>query len=138
MIGAGKFGTEAALAMALDGYKVTVLSPGPDMFDPGDIGPHNVTAQTNLYRNHPNFTYHLNTVVKSIAGGKVTYTDKAGAEKSINPDSIVIWLGLKARMEDADNFAGAAAEVHLVGDCTGEKGRINRATRSAFYVASRV
>ena len=45
MIGAGKFGTEAALSMALDGYKVTVLSPGPDMIDPDDIGPHNVTTQ---------------------------------------------------------------------------------------------
>jgi thioredoxin reductase len=137
-IGAGKFGTEAALSMALDGYKVTVLSPGPDMIDPEDIGPHNVTAQTNLYRNHSNFTYHLEAMVKSISGGKVTYTDKDGAEKSIKADSIVLWQGLKARTEDATNFAGAADEVILVGDCTGEKGRINRATRSAFYAASRV
>lgn len=138
MIGAGKIGTEAALSMALDGYEVTVLSPGPDMIDPADIGPHNVTAQTNLYRNHPNFKYFLNTVVKSITGGKVTFTDEKGVENSIQADSIVIWAGLKARTEDADNFAGAAAEVLLVGDCTGERGRINRATRSAFYVASRV
>jgi len=138
MIGSGKIGTEAALSLALDGYKVTVLSAGPDMIEPDDIGPHNVTAQTNLYRNHPNFTYHLNTVVKGITGGKVTYTDKDGAEKSIKADSIVIWSGLKARTEDADNFAGTAGEVIVVGDCTGEKGRINRATRSAFYAASRV
>jgi len=138
MIGAGKFGTEAALSMALDGYKVTVLSPGPDMIDPADIGPHNVTAQTNLYRNHPNFKYYLETTVKDITGGKVTYTDKDGAEKSVQADSIVIWNGLKARTEDADNFAGSADEVLVVGDCTGEKGRINRAIRSAFYAASRV
>ncbi len=138
MIGAGKLGTEAALSMALDGYNVTVLSPGPDMIDPADIGPHNVTAQTNLYRTLPNFTYHLNTVVKSITGGKVTYTDKEGAEKSVKADSIVLWSGLKARTEDADNFAGAADEVLVVGDCTGERGRLNRATRSAFYAASRV
>ena len=137
-IGAGKFGTEAALSMALDGYKVTVLSPGPDMIDPDDIGPHNVTAQTNLYRKHPNFKYFLKTTVKDITGGKVTYTDEKGAENSIQADSIVIWSGLKARTEDATNFAGCADEVILVGDCTGEKGRINRAIRSAFYAASRV
>jgi NADPH-dependent glutamate synthase beta subunit-like oxidoreductase len=137
-IGAGKFGTEAALSMALDGYKVTVLSPGKDMIDPDDIGPHNVTAQTNLYRNHPNFKYFLNTTVKSIGGGKVTYADSKGAENTIQADSIVIWSGLKARTEDATNFAGSADEVILVGDCTGEKGRINRAIRSAFYAASRV
>ena len=138
MIGAGKFGTEAALSMALDGYKVTVLSAGQDMIDPDDIGPHNVTTQTNLYRKHPNFKYFLKTTVKSIAGGKVTYTDEKGAENSIQADSIVIWNGLKARTEDAANFAGSADEVLLVGDCTGEKGRINRAIRSAFFVASRV
>jgi len=137
-IGAGKFGTEAALSMALDGYNVTVLSPGQDMIDPDDIGPHNVTAQTNLYRNHPNFKYFLKTTVKGITGGNVTYTDSKGAENSIQADSIVIWNGLKARTEDAVNFAGSADEVLLVGDCTGEKGRINRAIRSAFFVASRV
>ena len=137
-IGAGKFGTEAALSMALDGYKVTVLSSGPDMIDPDDIGPHNVTTQTKLYRSHPNFKYFLNTTVKDITGGKVTYKDSKGAENSIQADSIVIWSGLKARTEDADNFAEAADEVLLVGDCTGEKGRINRAVRSAFFVASRV
>jgi NADPH-dependent 2,4-dienoyl-CoA reductase/sulfur reductase-like enzyme len=138
MIGAGKFGTEAALSMVLDGHKVTVLSPGPDMVDPGDIGSHNVTNQTNLYRNHPDFKYFLKTTVKGIAGGNVTYADEKGVEKSIQADSIVIWSGLKARTEDADNFAGSANEVLLVGDCTGEKGRINRAIRSAFFVASRI
>jgi 2,4-dienoyl-CoA reductase-like NADH-dependent reductase (Old Yellow Enzyme family)/thioredoxin reductase len=138
VIGAGKFGTEAALSMALDGYKVTVLSPGPDMIDPDDIGPHNVTAQTNLYKSSPNFKYFLNTTVKSISGGKVTYTDAKGAENSIQADSIVIWNGLKARTEDATNFAGSADEVLPVGDCNGDKGRINRAVRSAFFVASRV
>ncbi|MBN1626396.1 MAG: hypothetical protein JW944_07710, partial [Deltaproteobacteria bacterium] len=71
-------------------------------------------------------------------GGKVTYTDKEGADKSIQADSIVLWNGLKARTEDADTFAGSANEVLVVGDCTGEKGRINRAIRSAFYAASRV
>jgi NADPH-dependent 2,4-dienoyl-CoA reductase/sulfur reductase-like enzyme len=138
MIGAGKFGTEAAISMVLDGHKVTVLSPGEEMFDLADIGPHSVTAQTNLYRNHPNCKYFLNTTVKSISGGRVAYTDLSGAENSIHADSIVIWSGLKARTEDADIFSGSAPEVHLLGDCIGDKNRINRAIRSAFYVASQV
>jgi NADPH-dependent 2,4-dienoyl-CoA reductase/sulfur reductase-like enzyme len=137
-IGAGKFGTEAALSLALDGKKVTVLSSTPDMVDPDDLGPHNMTAQTNLYRSHPNFKYYLKTTVKSITGGKVTYTDSKGAENSVAADSIVIWTGLKPRLEDGDAFAGAADEVLCVGDCTGEKGRINRATRNAFFTASRI
>jgi hypothetical protein len=108
------------------------------MIEPDDIGPHNVTAQTNLYKSNPNFKYFLKTTVKSIAGGNVTYTDAKGAENSIQADSIVIWNGLKPRTEDATNFAGSADEVLLVGDCTGDKGRINRAVLSAFFVASRV
>jgi len=108
------------------------------MFDLGDIGPHGVTAQTNLYRNHPNCKYFLNTTVKSISGGKVIFTDSKGAESSIQADSIVIWSGLKARTEDADIFTGSAPEVHLIGDCIGDKNRINRAIRNAFFVASRV
>jgi|WetSurSiteA1Bulk_404760.scaffolds.fasta_scaffold25482_2 hypothetical protein len=120
------------------GKKVAVLAPGQDMIEPDDIGPHNVTAQTNLYRNHPNFKYFLKTTVKSIAGGKVTYIDAKGAENSILADSIVIWTGLKPRLEDADAFAGSADEVLVVGDCTGDKSRMNRATRSAFFAASRI
>jgi pyruvate/2-oxoglutarate dehydrogenase complex dihydrolipoamide dehydrogenase (E3) component len=138
MIGSGKFGTEAALSMALDGHKVTVLASGEEMFDLIDIGPHNVTAQTNIYRNHPNFSYHMKAIPKSITGGKVVYTDENGAEQSVQADSIVLWSGLKARTGDAEKFAGAADEVLLVGDCTGENGRINRTMRNAFYVASRV
>jgi len=139
MIGAGKFGTEAALSMALDGRKVTVLSATEDMIGPEDIGAHNVTAQTSLYRSHSNFKYFLKTTVKSISGGKVTYTDSKGAENSIQADSVVIWSGLKARTEDADNFAGAAPEVLVVGQCSGgDDNRLNRVTRSAFYAASRV
>ena len=138
MIGAGKFGVEAAVSMVLDGHKVTVLAHGEEMFDLGDIGPHGVTAQTNLYRNHPNCKYFLNTTVKSISGGKVIFTDSKGAESSIQADSIVIWSGLKARTEDADIFTGSAPEVHLIGDCIGDKNRINRAIRNAFFVASRV
>ena len=45
MIGAGKFGTEAAIGIAKDGHKVTVLASGKEMIEPEDIGPHNVSNQ---------------------------------------------------------------------------------------------
>jgi len=138
MIGAGKFGTEAAISMVLDGHKVTVLAPGEEMIDPADVGPHNVGKQERIYKNHPDIKYFMKTTVKSIAGGKVIYMDEKGTENSIQADSIVIWSGLKPRTEDAENFAGSADEVLLVGDCTGENGRILKTIRNAFYVASRV
>jgi 2,4-dienoyl-CoA reductase-like NADH-dependent reductase (Old Yellow Enzyme family)/thioredoxin reductase len=138
MIGAGKFGTEAAIGIAKDGHKITVLAPGEEMIDAEDVGPHGVGPQERIYKNHPNFSYIMKTMVKSITGGKVTYTDSKGAENSIQADSIVIWSGLKPRVDEAEKFIGSADEVLLLGDCTGKNGRIRKTIRSAFFVASQI
>jgi len=138
VVGAGKLGVEAALSIALDGHKVTVLSPNGEMYNPADIGAHNVSEQTKLYKSLPNFKYFLNTTVTGITGGKVTYKDKDGATQSIQADSIVLWNGLKPRAEEAASFMACAPEVRVLGDCNGQNGRIISATRNAFIVASRV
>jgi hypothetical protein len=69
LIVAGNFGTEAALSMALDGHKVTVLSPEPDMIDWNHMDSYNVADQMNLYRNASNFKYFLKATVKGITNG---------------------------------------------------------------------
>jgi 2,4-dienoyl-CoA reductase-like NADH-dependent reductase (Old Yellow Enzyme family)/thioredoxin reductase len=138
MIGAGKLGTEAAIGIAKDGHKITVLAPGDEMIDAEDAGPHNVGNQERIYKNHPNLKYFMKTSVKDITGGKVTYTDEKGAENSIQADSIVLWSGLKPRMDEAEKFMGSADEVLILGDCTGACGRIHSTIRSAFFVASQV
>ena len=138
MIGAGKLGTEAAIGIVKYGHKITVLAPGDEMIDAEDAGPHNVGNQERIYKNHPNFKYFMKTTVKSIAGGKVTYTDEKGAENSIQADSIVIWAGVKPRMDEAEKFIGSADEVLMLGDCTGSGGRIHKVIRSAFFIASQV
>jgi len=138
MIGAGKFGTEAAIGMAKDGHMVTVLASGKVMIEPEAVGAHNVSNQEAIYRNHPNFSYFTETTVKSITGGKITYTDSKGVENSIQADSIVIYSGLKPRMDEAEKFVGSAEEVRLLGDCTGQNGTIQKTISSAFFVASRI
>jgi len=138
MIGAGKFGTEAAIGIAKDGHKITVLTSGKEMIEPEAIGAHNVYNQEAIYKNHPNFSYVLQAAVKSITGGKVTYTDSKGAENSIPADSIVIYSGLKPRMDEAEKFIGSADEVLVLGDCTGQNGTIQKSIRSAFFVASQI
>jgi 2,4-dienoyl-CoA reductase-like NADH-dependent reductase (Old Yellow Enzyme family)/thioredoxin reductase len=138
MIGAGKLGTEAAIGIAKDGHKITVLAPGDEMIDAEDVGPHSVGNQERIYKNHPNFKYFMKTTVKSITAGKVAYTDEKGAENSIQADSIVIWSGLKPRMDEAEKFIGSADEVLLLGDCTGKGGRIQKTIRHAFFVTSQV
>jgi thioredoxin reductase len=138
VIGAGKFGTEAALGMAKDGHKVTVLTSGKDMIEPECIGPHNVQNQEDIYKNHPNFSYATEVMVKSITGGKVAYTDSKGVENSVKADSIVIYSGLKPRMDEAEKFIGSADQVLTLGDCTGKNGTLQLAIRSAFFMASQI
>jgi len=138
MLGAGKFGTEAAISMVKDGHKVTVLAPGEEMIDPRDVGPHSVGNQERIYKNHPDFTYHMKTVPKSIDGGTVTYMDEKGTEHSIDADSIVIWSGLRPRSAEAVAFSGSADEVILAGDCTGDTDRLIKTLRSAFFAASQI
>jgi 2,4-dienoyl-CoA reductase-like NADH-dependent reductase (Old Yellow Enzyme family)/thioredoxin reductase len=138
VVGAGQFATEAAICMAKDGHKVTVLAPGKEMIEQKNAGAHNMANQIAIYKNHPNFTYVLETKVKSMTGGKVTYTDAKGVENSVQADSIVAWGGLNPRMDEAEKFIGSADEVLMLGDCTGANGTVQKTIRSAFFVASQV
>jgi hypothetical protein len=94
--------------------------------------------QEGIYKTHPNFSYALNAEVKSVTGGKVTYKDSTGAEKFVQADSVVIWSGLKPRLDEASKFLTCADEVYLMGDCTGKNGHLQKAIRSAFFTASQV
>jgi len=140
VIGAGKYGFECALGLAMDGHKVTNLAFGDRLFEPDFQGPHNMQNQEGIYQSHPNFSYALNVDASSmkVKGGKVTYKDSTGAEKSVKADSVVFWSGLKPRLDEASKFLKCADEVYLMGDCTGKNGHLQLATRSAFFTASQV
>jgi len=138
VIGAGKFGIEAATGMLKDGHKVTVLASGKELVEIENQGAHNMMNQQNIYQNHPDFNYALETTVRSISGGKVVYIDSTGSEKSLQADSIVIWSGLKPRMDEAEKFIGSANDVLFIGDCTGTNGTIQKVMRSTFFIASQV
>jgi len=140
VIGAGKYGFECALGLAMDGHKVTNLAFGDRLFEAEMQGPHNMANQEGIYKGHPNFSYALNVDAGSVKvkGGKVTYKDSTGAEKSAKADSVVFWSGLKPRLDEASKFLKCADEVYLMGDCTGKNGHLQLATRSAFFTASQV
>jgi len=138
VIGAGKFGLEFGVGALLDGHKVTVLALGNQLVEPELRGAHNMSQQEEVYRSSPDFSSALGVTIKDISGGKVTYTDSKGKEKSVTADSIILWKGLRPRMEEAEKFFGTADEVLLVGDCTGRGGTLQRTFRSAFFTASQV
>jgi 2,4-dienoyl-CoA reductase-like NADH-dependent reductase (Old Yellow Enzyme family)/thioredoxin reductase len=138
IVGAGKFAVEAGCGLAKDGHKVTMLASSKELIEPENSGPHNMQNVQAISQFHPNFSSVLEVKVKSITDGKVTYTDAKGAEKSIQADSIVVWSGLKPRMDEAEKFFGSADEVLLAGDCTGKNGSLQKSIRSAFFVASQI
>ena len=138
LIGGGVFGSETGVYLVMEGYKVTALTSEKYMIPPEVIGPHNKANQLNVIERDPNFSYILEATAKSISGGKVTYVDSKGNEKSVQGDSIVIYAGLKPKQDEAMKFSGSAGQVLLLGDCTGENGNLQKAIRSAFFVASQV
>jgi 2,4-dienoyl-CoA reductase-like NADH-dependent reductase (Old Yellow Enzyme family)/thioredoxin reductase len=138
ILGAGKYGMEAATGMLKDGHRVTVLTSASLLIEAENNGAHNMANQKNIYSNHPDFSYALEADIKNVSGGKVTYTDSTGASRSVQADTIVIWSGLKPRMDEAEKFAGAADDVLLLGDCTGRGGSLQKTLRNAFFIASQV
>ena len=144
IIGAGTYGTETGISLAKDGHKVTLLTSrtdrgqGNELIDEEDIGPHNKTNMVDLYQHHPNFSYIMEVTATRISERKVFYKDSTGTDKSIQADSVVIYAGLKPRMDEAMNFQGSAGQVLLLGDCTGQKSTIQKAIRSAFFIASQI
>lgn len=138
MIGAGRIGTETAIGMAKDGHNVTILCPSNELIELEFIGSHNMMNQIAILQNHPDLDFVLQATAKSFSDGKVTYVDSKGDEKTIPADSVVIYAGLKPRMDEAEKFIGSVDQVLLLGDCTGKNGTIQKTIRSAFFVASQV
>jgi thioredoxin reductase len=138
MIGAGRIGTELAIGMAKDGHNVTQICSGKNLIELEFIGAHNMMNQILILQNHPNYDCILEVMPKSISGGKVTYVDADGKEKSIQADSVVVYSGLRPRMDEAEKFFNSATQVLLVGDCTGKSGTVQKTMRSAFFAASQV
>jgi thioredoxin reductase len=94
--------------------------------------------QIGILQNHPNLNFDLEVMIKSITGGKVTYADSQGEEKSIKADSIVIYSGLKPMIDEAGKFFESADQVLFLGHCTGKNNTIQKTIRSAFFMASQV
>jgi 2,4-dienoyl-CoA reductase-like NADH-dependent reductase (Old Yellow Enzyme family)/thioredoxin reductase len=138
LIGAGRIGTECAIGIAKDGHKITQISTGEDLIEQELIGSHNMMNQILILQDHPNYDCVLNAMPKSIDSGKVVYTDSDGKQKSIKADTVIVFSGLKPRMDEAESFFKSATQVLTMGNCTGKNHTIQRAIRTAYFAASQV
>ena len=138
IIGGGTYGSETGIVLAKEGFKVTVLTSNDYLIPATAIGPHNKQNQFWVIERDPNYDYVLEATATRIARGKVFYKDAGGSEKSVDADSVVIYGGLKPRMDEAMKYSDIARQVLLIGDCTGKAGTIQKTIRSAFFAASQV
>ncbi|MBN1627840.1 MAG: FAD-dependent oxidoreductase [Deltaproteobacteria bacterium] len=134
-VGGGLIGTQTGMYLVENGHKVTILASGKQLIEME--GPHQ-GIPTDTYQNMNNFSYILEATATRISEGKVFYKDRAGSEKSIQADSVVIYAGFKPRLDDAMKFSGTAGQFSIIGDCTGEDGTVQMCNRTAFGAASQI
>jgi hypothetical protein len=119
-----------------DGHNITVLAPGDEMIDAKMPAPTMWATREDIQESS-----QLQIFYEDHGQGhcrrKVTYTDEKGAENSIQADSIVIWSGLRPRMDEPKDHR-FGDEVLLLGDCTGSCGRIHKTIRNAFLCVAGV
>jgi 2,4-dienoyl-CoA reductase-like NADH-dependent reductase (Old Yellow Enzyme family)/thioredoxin reductase len=136
LIGGGDIGTETGIFLAKAGHRVTALTSEDEMIKRS--GPHNKDPQIYMYQHMDNLNCIVKATVTHISEGRVNYSDVKGTEKAIQADSVVVYAGLKPKMDEAMKFSGTAPQVLFLGDCTGKAGNVQKAIRSAFFAASQV
>jgi 2-enoate reductase len=134
VIGGGELGVDTGMYLARAGHKTTILTSDNQLMDRG--GPHQGELIQEVYSKLEGFSYILGATATRIAEGKVFYKDASGTEKSLAADSAVAYGGRKPKQDEALKYSGIATQFYIVGDCTGDCGNIQKATRNAFFQAS--
>jgi len=133
VIGGDLIGAETGMYLAETGHRVTVLTAGSELMK--SEGSH---QDIDLYKDMKNFSFITLATVRGISGGKVTYIDSEGSEKSLHADSVVIYAGFTPKTDEALRFSGSAERYFAIGDCREVGGMVRACTRTAFAAASQL
>lgn len=129
--GGGSSGCETALALAMDGCKVTIVEKGAN--DSFAHGMTHITRGMLIALLESNKVTCLGEhVVLSVDDEGVHVGDSQWQEQVLKADFVVDALGLKPT--PSEQYVELIPEVHVIGDC-GRIGNIYRANQSAFDCA---
>jgi pyruvate/2-oxoglutarate dehydrogenase complex dihydrolipoamide dehydrogenase (E3) component len=134
IVGGGLVGCEAALFLAEQSKKVTIIEMLNRIGDPSY--PHYTIPLIEAIDNHPNITYKLQTKCVGVTPKGVRVA-KDGKEEVIAADSVVFLVGQAPELETVEKLRDCATEFHSVGDCV-EPHRIIEATRTGFFSAMNI
>jgi pyruvate/2-oxoglutarate dehydrogenase complex dihydrolipoamide dehydrogenase (E3) component len=133
VIGGGEVGVEAGMVIAATGRDVTVLEMRPELASDATAIHYRSMFQA-AWEAIPTFKGITNAKVAKAEQGYVTYADVAGAEISIQADSIVVAVGMRSKQAEALSFSDCADRVRFVGDCVAPAS-IQQALRAAYAAA---
>jgi 2,4-dienoyl-CoA reductase-like NADH-dependent reductase (Old Yellow Enzyme family)/siroheme synthase (precorrin-2 oxidase/ferrochelatase) len=131
IVGAGAVGLEAAVELAKDGKKVTVLEMA-DTHGLTDVG--GLAGGGEILKWCGEYGVDIKYNARLLSVGDNTAKYALGGETLTLPfDAVLLAAGMTALFDEAEAFRASApnTEVYLVGDCR-EPGDIRDATRSAF------
>ena len=131
IIGGGQVGCETGVHYGMQGKNVTILEMrdrlAPDAMRTyqeelvGQVGDHCTAAITGAR-------------VTAVTGAGVIYEDAAGEEHLVGADTVILAVGMRPRVQEAEQYRGTAPEFRKLGDCV-KVGNVKTVTRAAFDAA---
>jgi 2,4-dienoyl-CoA reductase-like NADH-dependent reductase (Old Yellow Enzyme family)/thioredoxin reductase len=135
IIGGGVTGCEAALFLAKQGKKVTIIEMFDKLADPeGNLFYHLPLVEA--LDSSPNISYRLQTKCVGVTPEGVR-VEKDGKEEVMAADSVVFSIGRAPELEAVNRLRNSAPRFCSVGDCVEPK-RIIQATRTGFFSAMNI
>lgn len=132
--GGGLAGCEAALSLAQEGKRVTIVEMLPEVaYDLNSIS--RISLQEELAQKGVTILTNLTIEEFTIEG--LVATDGEGKKQTLNADNIVLALGAKSENKLAGNLKGKVGELYMVGDCVSPR-RITEAIREGFAAGWRI
>ncbi len=131
--GGGLTGCEAALHLAQEGKKVTVVEMVDERELLSDVHDIMKFALLDLFQKH-GVRVITEVKIEEITAGGVVVMDKEWKRYTIPADTVVLALGFKARADLARSFAETAPDVYIIGDAVKPQ-NVKAAIHDGFNVA---
>lgn len=136
IIGGGEIGVETGIHLCHAGKQVTVLEMR-DMLAADSTPVHYYKMFRDEWEKCEQFTGICNARVTAITEDGVRYLDKDGGEQTVTADTVIIAAGMRARIDEALQYAGVSKYYYRVGDCR-QVGNIQKCMRTAYLSASQL
>lgn len=133
IIGGGSIGCELGVDLAKMGRKVTILELGPVLNRTlNDIM--KVALKTEMDK-CKNLTAITKTSCKEIREHSVITEMEDGSQKEISADTVIFAAGMRARLDEANEYFGIVQDTNIIGDAN-RVGTVWSALEDGYYISA--